>query len=123
MTLPKTFVVYTKAMSDQPKPPGASANVEAGAPALQIDLDEVTAQGAYSNFVLINHNDNEFVLDFAYIQPSAPRARVRARIISSPRHTKRLLRALEHNVRRYEERFGKIEEPEPMPVLPGSMIS
>ena len=85
-----------------------------------------TAQGAYSNLVLINHNENEFVLDFAYIQPSAPRARVRARIISSPRHTKRLLRALEHNVRRYEERFGRIEEPEPMPIPPmppGGLIS
>ena len=70
----------------------------------------MTAQGAYSNLVLINHNDNEFVLDFAYLQPGAPRARVRSRVISSPRHTKRLLRALEFNVRRYEERFGKIDE-------------
>ena len=89
-------------MSDQPPFPG---------PQIQIDLDEVTAQGAYTNLVLINHGENEFVLDFAFLQPSAPRARVRARILSSPRHTKRLLRALEENVRRYEERFGKIEEP------------
>jgi hypothetical protein len=96
-------------MSDTPKPPGPEA------PQLQIDLDEVTAQGAYSNLVLINHNDNEFVLDFAYLQPGAPRARVRSRVISSPRHTKRLLRALEYNVRKYEERFGKIEEPEAIP--------
>ena len=72
----------------------------------------MTAQGAYSNLVLINHNENEFVLDFAYLQPAAPRARIRARVISSPRHTKRLLRALELNVRRYEERFGKIEDME-----------
>ena len=63
--------------------------------------------------MLLNHNDNEFVLDFAYVQPAAPRARVRARIILSPRHAKRLLRALETNIRRYEERFGRIEEPEP----------
>ena len=95
-------------MSDHPKPPGTPTP-----PQLQIDLDEATAQGAYSNLVLINHNDNEFVLDFAYMQPGAPRARVRSRIISSPRHTKRLLRALEFNVRRYEERFGKIDEPDP----------
>jgi hypothetical protein len=94
-------------MSDHPKPAGPE-----GAPQLQIDLDEVTAQGAYSNLVLINHNDNEFVLDFAYLQPGGPRARVRSRVISSPRHTKRLLRALEYNVRKYEERFGKIDEPE-----------
>ena len=103
---------------------GASANTKANnAPQI---VDVTTAQGAYSNLVLVNHNENEFVLDFAYIQPSAPRARVRARIISSPRHTKRLLRALEHNVRRYEERFGRIEEPEPMsipPMPPGGLIS
>jgi hypothetical protein len=88
---------------------------------IQIDLDEATAQGAYSNLVLINHSDGEFVLDFAFMQPAAPRARVRARIVSSPRHTKRLLRALEANVQRYEERFGKIDEsmmgPDPTTIL------
>ena len=93
-------------MADHPRPaPG-----EPGVPQVQIDIDDATAQGIYSNLVLINHNDNEFVLDFAYIQPTTPRARVRARVIASPRHTKRLLRALEHNLRRYEERFGKIDE-------------
>jgi hypothetical protein len=113
-------------MADQPKSPSGDAAAQPGAPQIQIDVDETTAQGAYSNLVLINHNENEFVLDFAYIQPAAPRARVRARIISSPRHTKRLLRALEHNVRRFEERFGKIEEMEPMPIPsapPGGLIS
>jgi Protein of unknown function (DUF3467) len=117
MTLRDTAVVYTSAMADHPKLPAT----DPASPQLQIDLDEVTAQGAYSNLVLINHNDSEFVLDFAYLQPGAPRARVRSRVISSPRHTKRLLRALEFNVRRYEERFGKIEEPDPMPT--GGMIS
>ena len=129
ITLPGTEVVYTLPMADHPKGPAGGSPADAGAgptPQIQIDVDDTTAQGAYSNFVLINHNDNEFVLDFAYIQPAAPRARVRARIISSPRHTKRLLRALEHNLRRYEERFGKIDEPEPFPVggLPsGGLIS
>ena len=100
-------------MADQPKGPSGDPSAPPGAPQIQIDVDEQTAQGAYSNLVLINHNENEFVLDFAYIQPSAPRARVRTRIISSPRHTKRLMRALEVNLRRYEERFGKIEDVEP----------
>ncbi len=96
-------------MSDTPKPPGADVTT----PQIQVDLDEATAQGVYSNLVLINHNENEFLLDFAFIQPGAPRARVRVRVISSPRHTKRLMRALELNVRRYEERFGKLEDIEP----------
>jgi hypothetical protein len=90
-------------MADASKPPE-------GAQQIQIDLDEVAAQGMYCNLVLINHSDTEFVLDFAFLQPAAPQARVRARILSSPRHTKRLLRALETNLQRYEERFGKIEE-------------
>jgi len=90
-------------MSEQqpPKPPGP--------PRVQLQLDEAMAQGSYSNLVLINHSENEFVLDFAYVQPANPLAKVRARIISSPRHTKRLLAALQKNVERYEERFGKIE--------------
>ncbi|HEX3694190.1 MAG TPA: DUF3467 domain-containing protein [Polyangia bacterium] len=108
ITLPDTALVYTCLMSDTPKPPSSDP---AGQP-VQIDLDEGTAQGIYANLVLINHNENEFLLDFAFIQPAAPRARVRVRVISSPRHTKRLLRALELNVKRYEERYGKLEEPE-----------
>lgn len=99
-------------MPDIPKP--------ADPQQIQIDIDDGTAQGAYSNLVLINHTDAEFILDFAYLQPAAPRARVRARIISSPRHTKRLLRALETNLQRYEERFGRIEDvalPEPSTLI------
>ena len=92
-------------MADAPNSPPS--------PSLQIDLDETTAQGAYCNLVLINHSDSEFVLDFAFLQPGAPQARVRARILSSPKHTKRLLRALESNIERFEERFGKIDEGQP----------
>ncbi len=79
------------------------------APKIQLQLDEETAQGTYSNLVLINHTENEFLLDFAILQPANARAKVRARIISSPKHTTRLLRALLKNVERYEQRFGEIE--------------
>ncbi len=77
-------------------------------PQIQIQLDEQTAQGAYTNLVMLNHSENEFVFDFAFLQPGQPLAKVRARILSSPRHTKRLLRALQQNVERYEQRFGEI---------------
>ena len=90
-------------MSDQPiVPPGA--------PRLQIELDENTAQGAYSNLVFLNHTDTEFTFDFVYVQPGTPRARVRSRIIVSPKHAKRFLRAFETNLAHYEELFGTIEE-------------
>ncbi len=94
-------------MSDQPKIPPAG-------PQLQIELDEATAQGAYCNLVFLNHTDAEFTFDFVYVQPGAPRARVRSRIISSPRHAKRLLRALEANLARYEQAFGRIDESLPI---------
>jgi hypothetical protein len=97
-------------MSDQPKTPPTPP----GGPQLQIELDETTAQGAYCNLVFLNHTDAEFTFDFVYVQPGAPRARVRSRIISSPRHAKRLLRALETNIARYEQTFGRIEEGPPV---------
>jgi hypothetical protein len=85
-------------MSDEPTPSK-----------LQVQIDDDVAQGVYSNLVLLNHTENEFVLDFAFIQPANGRAKVRTRIISSPRHTKRLLQALQKNLERYEERFGTID--------------
>lgn len=76
---------------------------------LQIQLDDDMAQGAYVNLALVNHTETEFVMDFIFVQPQQPKAKVRARILSSPKHTKRLLKALQDNVERYESRFGAID--------------
>lgn len=76
---------------------------------IQIEIDDATSQGIYSNLALMAHNETEFVLDFVFIQPQAPKAKVRARILSNPIHTKRLLHALQENIRRYEEKFGEIK--------------
>ncbi len=92
-------------MADQDPPSGAKP--PAG-PRVHLHVDDDVAQGSYSNLVLINHTENEFVLDFAFVPPGAPRAKVRARVVSSPQHTKRLLRALTKNVEKYEQRFGVI---------------
>ncbi|MEK7705825.1 MAG: DUF3467 domain-containing protein [Myxococcota bacterium] len=82
---------------------------------IQIQLDEETAQGLYVNLALVNHTETEFTIDVMYLQPQQPKAKVRARIISSPKHTKRLLAALQENVRRYEERYGAIDLSGPNP--------
>ncbi len=82
---------------------------------IQIQLDEPTAQGMYVNLALVNHTETEFTIDVMYLQPQQPKAKVRGRIISSPKHTKRLLLALQENIRRYEERFGAIEVSGPNP--------
>ena len=78
---------------------------------VKIEVDENTAHGIYANFGVVNHTDTEFVMDFIFVQPMDERAKVRSRIISSPRHAKRFLMALQENVRRYESRFGNIEMP------------
>jgi hypothetical protein len=103
-------MVTSARMSDQspPRTP-PSGGPPPGPQRLQIQLDDDMAQGVYSNLVLINHGENEFVLDFAFFAPGSPRAKVRARVVSTPRHTKRLLRALEKNLERFEERFGEID--------------
>jgi hypothetical protein len=77
--------------------------------ALQIQIDEAVAQGLYANMALVNHTDAEFTLDFIYVQPQQPKASVRARIITSPRHMKRLLAAMTDNLQKYEARFGTVE--------------
>jgi hypothetical protein len=99
-------------MADQPpSPPGGPPRPPPapGGPRIQLQLDDDIAQGLYANLVLINHTENEFILDFAFFAPGAPRAKVRARVISSPKHTKRLLAALKTNLEKYEERFGPID--------------
>jgi hypothetical protein len=76
---------------------------------LEIQLDEEIAQGAYCNLAIVNHSDTEFTIDFVFVQPQAPRAKVRSRVITSPRHAKRLLLALQENLARYERAFGPVE--------------
>jgi len=77
--------------------------------ALQIQIDDAVAQGLYANMALVNHSDAEFTLDFIYVQPQQPKATVRARIITSPRHMKRLIAAMADNLQKYEARFGVVE--------------
>jgi hypothetical protein len=86
---------------------------------IQLDLDPQTANGAYVNMAMLNHNETEFVIDFIYVQPQAPKAVVRARIINNPKHMKRFLQALHDNVAKYEAQFGKIDISGPLPPMPG----
>lgn len=77
---------------------------------LEVQMDEATAQGMYANLAGVTHSETEFILDFLFLQPNQPKAKLRGRIISSPVHTKRFLAALVENIKRYEERFGIIPE-------------
>ena len=76
---------------------------------LEIQLDEDVAQGAYVNLAAVNHNESEFVIDFIFVQPQAPRAKVRSRVVMSPQHAKRFVAAMEDNLMRYQQNFGEIK--------------
>ena len=76
---------------------------------IQIEIDDATAQGHYANLAMISHSETEMILDFIFLQPQVPKAKVRSRVVTSPSHAKKLLLALEDNIKKYESRFGKIE--------------
>ena len=75
---------------------------------INIELGEKEAEGIYSNLAIITHSPAEFIIDFTRIVPGVPKAKVHARIISTPQHAKMLLKALEDNIKKYEARFGNI---------------
>nr|WP_322623977.1 DUF3467 domain-containing protein [uncultured Flavobacterium sp.] len=79
---------------------------------LSIELDEQTAEGTYSNLAIINHSPTEFILDFINIMPGVPKAKVKSRIVLTPQHAKRLLKAMAENIHRYESAHGIITETE-----------
>lgn len=76
---------------------------------LNIELSEEVAQGIYSNLAVITHSSSEFVVDFVRIMPGVPKANVKSRIILTPEHAKRLLMALQDNIKKYESIHGTIK--------------
>ncbi len=82
---------------------------------LNIELPEDVAEGQYSNLAIIAHNQSEFIVDFVMMVPNVPKAKVKSRIILTPQHAKRLMKALADNVNRYEKQFGAIAEPDTAP--------
>lgn len=83
---------------------------------INIELDEKTAEGIYSNLVIINHSTSEFVLDFVNIMPGIPKAKVKSRIVLTPQHAKRFLKAIGENIHRFEALHGEIKDIEQPPI-------
>ncbi|QED37657.1 DUF3467 domain-containing protein [Antarcticibacterium arcticum] len=94
-------------MSDEQQPKKGQINIE---------LDEKVAEGIYSNLAIINHSVSEFVVDFVSIMPGTPKSKVKSRIILTPQHAKRLLKALGENVHRFEKSHGEIKDYEQPPI-------
>jgi formyltetrahydrofolate hydrolase len=76
---------------------------------IQLELRESEAEGIYSNLVMIGHSPSEMIFDFARFLPGTQKARVFARIIMTPQNAKSLLKTLEDNLKKYEEKFGEVK--------------
>ena len=85
---------------------------------LNIELTEDIAGGIYSNLAIINHSPSEFIVDFIQMMPGVPKAKVRSRVILTPQHAKRLMKALIDNVNKYEDQFGEIKDIDPNKGIP-----
>ena len=100
-------------MADEPKEEPAQSQI-------QVQIDAPHATGVYSNLMMITHHKEEFILDFLFVQPQrTPQgqsiANLRSRVITTPEHMKRILKAMEENIGRYEQTFGVIHEATDMP--------
>ncbi len=83
---------------------------------LNIELSEEMAEGIYSNLAIITHSNAEFVVDFISVMPGIPKAKVKSRIILTPQHAKRFMKAVVDNVRKYESIHGSIQDQEPISI-------
>ena len=77
---------------------------------LNIEISEEVAEGEYANLAIITHSHAEFVIDFVNVMPGTPKSKVKSRIIFTPQHAKRFMKALMENVSRFESGNGKIQD-------------
>ena len=74
---------------------------------IKIKAKNEDLKGKYSNLMQIIHTKDEFILDFFLVLP--PQGVLSSRVIMSPSHSKRMIKALQENIAKYEKKFGEIE--------------
>ncbi len=77
---------------------------------INIEISEEMSEGSYANLAIINHSQSEFVIDFVNIMPGTPKSKVKSRIILTPFHAKRLMKAIVENVKKFEAVNGTIQD-------------
>lgn len=75
---------------------------------LNVKISDEELKGRYANLLRITHTREEFILDFINLVP--PQGVVTARLVTSPGHLKRIIGALQENLKRYEDAFGAVRE-------------
>ncbi len=77
---------------------------------LNIEISEEVAEGTYANLAIITHSHAEFVIDFVNVMPGTPKSKVKSRIIFTPQHAKRFMKAMMENIHKYESMNGLIKD-------------
>jgi len=89
-------------MANQPEQPNQ----------LNIEISEEISEGEYANLAIITHSHAEFVIDFVNVMPGTPKSKVKSRIILTPFHAKRFMKAMIDNVKKFEAANGTIQDME-----------
>ena len=87
-------------MSNQPEQPSQ----------INIEISEEVSEGSYANLAIIPHSHAEFVIDFVNVMPGTPKSKVKSRIILTPFHAKRFMKAMIDNVKKFEAATGTIQD-------------
>ncbi|MFZ9403622.1 MAG: DUF3467 domain-containing protein, partial [Sediminibacterium sp.] len=69
---------------------------------LNIEISEEIAEGTYANLAIITHSNAEFVVDFVNVMPGTPKSKVKSRVILTPMHAKRFMKAMVDNIEKFE---------------------
>jgi hypothetical protein len=77
---------------------------------LNIEISEEVSEGVYANLAIITHSHAEFVVDFVNVMPGTPKSKVKSRIILTPTHAKRFMKAMIDNVKKFESVNGMIQD-------------
>jgi len=96
------YKIKIKEMSNQPEQPGQ----------INIEISEEVSEGVYANLAIITHSHAEFVIDFVNVMPGTPKSKVKSRIILTPFHAKRFMKAMTENIKKFEAANGTIQDME-----------
>ncbi len=77
---------------------------------LNIEISEEVSEGVYANLAIITHSHAEFIVDFVNVMPGTPKSKVKIRIILTPTHAKRFMKAMIDNVKKFESVNGNIQD-------------
>ncbi len=83
---------------------------------INIEISEEVSEGEYANLAIITHSHAEFVIDFVNVMPGTPKSKVKSRIILTPFHAKRFMKAMNENVKKFEAANGTIQDMESMEI-------